>query len=146
MSVPPADAEATARELADVLDGVCVVSVAANLVFADGRPSLISDGDPRSLAERIAEAAPGAKVAAAFHTVAASALGGPEPPPDDVLVCADDADAREACNRLVAATVTGRAIDSGPLSAARFVEPMTAAIVWINRRHKAHAGLRVLGV
>ena len=59
MLVPPADAEATARELADVLDGACVVSVAANLVFAEGRPSLISDGDPRSLAERIAEAAPG---------------------------------------------------------------------------------------
>jgi predicted dinucleotide-binding enzyme len=41
---------------------------------------------------------------------------------------------------------TGRAIDAGPLASARALEGMTAVIVNVNRRYKAHAGLRVTGL
>ena len=40
----------------------------------------------------------------------------------------------------------GRAIDAGPLASSRALEGMTAVIVNVNKRYKAHAGLRVTGV
>ncbi len=40
----------------------------------------------------------------------------------------------------------GRALDAGPLASARALEGMTAVIVNLNRRYKAHAGVRVTGV
>ena len=41
---------------------------------------------------------------------------------------------------------SGRAIDAGPLASARALEGMTAVIVNVNKRYKAHAGLRITGV
>ena len=40
----------------------------------------------------------------------------------------------------------GRAIDAGPLASARALEGMTAVIVNVNKRYKAHAGLRLTGL
>ncbi len=47
---------------------------------------------------------------------------------------------------LAAKVVAGRAIDAGPLQCARALEAMTAVIVNVNRRYKAHAGIRVTGL
>ena len=41
---------------------------------------------------------------------------------------------------------SGAAIDAGPLASARALEGMTAVIVNVNKRYKAHAGLRVTGL
>ena len=47
----------------------------------------------------------------------------------------------------VAGRITsGRAIDCGPLASARALEGLTAVIVNVNKRYKAHAGIRVTGV
>ena len=40
----------------------------------------------------------------------------------------------------------GRAIDCGPLASARALEGLTAVIVNVNKRYKAHAGVRLSGV
>ena len=42
--------------------------------------------------------------------------------------------------------VVGPALDAGPLASARTLEGLTAVIVNINRRYRAHAGIRVTGV
>jgi 8-hydroxy-5-deazaflavin:NADPH oxidoreductase len=42
--------------------------------------------------------------------------------------------------------VAGRALDAGPLASARALEGLTAVIVNLNRRYKAHAGLRVTDI
>jgi predicted dinucleotide-binding enzyme len=40
----------------------------------------------------------------------------------------------------------GNALDAGPLASARTLEGLTAVIVNLNRRYKAHAGVRVTGI
>ena len=42
--------------------------------------------------------------------------------------------------------VSGSAVDCGPLASARALEGMTAVIVNVNKRYKAHAGLRISGL
>jgi hypothetical protein len=85
-------------------------------------------------------------VVAGLHSLAAAELGGDEPPEQDALVCGDDADAKELALALAARVVSGRALDAGPLASARALEGMTAVIVNLNRRYRAHAGLRVTGL
>jgi 8-hydroxy-5-deazaflavin:NADPH oxidoreductase len=41
---------------------------------------------------------------------------------------------------------SGRAIDCGPLASARSLEGLTAVIVNVNKRYKAHAGVQVTGL
>ena len=42
--------------------------------------------------------------------------------------------------------MAGRALDVGPLASARTLEGLTAVIVNLNRRYKAHAGIAVTGI
>jgi predicted dinucleotide-binding enzyme len=58
----------------------------------------------------------------------------------------DDADAKAIVRELAARITSGRAIDCGPLASARALEGLTAVIVNVNKRYKAHAGIRVTGV
>jgi predicted dinucleotide-binding enzyme len=94
----------------------------------------------RSLAERIAEQLD-APVAAGLHTVAASTIGEEQ----DALVCGDD-EAKRLALELAGRAVAGRAIDAGKLSNARALEGLTGVIVAVNKRYKAHAGVRLTGV
>ena len=64
----------------------------------------------------------------------------------DALVCGDDARAKELALELAARLVSGKAVDCGPLASARALEGMTAVIVNVNKRYKAHAGLRISGI
>jgi 8-hydroxy-5-deazaflavin:NADPH oxidoreductase len=144
LSVPPGGVEPTARELADELAGKIVVSVASPVVFRDGRPSV--EAGERSLAELAADAAPAARVVAGFHTVAARALLRPEPLSEDVLLCGDDADAKTVVVELAERVVEGRAIECGPLEAARWLETLTAVLLNINRKYKSETGVRITGL
>ena len=40
----------------------------------------------------------------------------------------------------------GRVVDCGPLASARALEGLTAVIVNVNKRYKAHAGIRITGL
>lgn len=144
LSVPPAAVAETARELADDLAGKIVVSVASPVVFRDGRPT--ADPGDRSLAEVAAEAAPEARVVAGFHTVAARALAGEGPIDEDVLICGNDAEAKAVVAELAERLVTGRAIDSGRLETARWLETLTALLLNINRNYKSETGVRITGL
>jgi 8-hydroxy-5-deazaflavin:NADPH oxidoreductase len=145
LSVPPGSVEDMAAELADDLAGRIVVSVAAPVVFRDGRAGA-APGEI-SLAETAAEEAPQARIVAGFHTVSAKALGDPDLPLDeDVLLCGDDAEAKAVVAALAERLVQGRAVDCGRLEVARWLETLTAVILNVNRRYKTNAGVRVTGL
>jgi 8-hydroxy-5-deazaflavin:NADPH oxidoreductase len=119
-----------------------LLSVASELEFAAGtaRPG----SDRQSLAERTAQIVD-VPVVAGLHSLAAGKLAR-EKPDEDTLVCGGDADAKALALELAQLVVAGRAIDAGPLSVARALEGMTAAILNVNRRYKAHAGIRLTGL
>ena len=133
----------TARDVADALGDTPLLSVASAIRFEKGI-GMLPDPDARSLAERIQEVV-GAPVAAGLHSIAAANLE-EEQPDEDALVCGDDARAKELARELAGKLVGGRALDAGPLASARALEGLTAVIVNLNRRYKAHAGIRVTGV
>ena len=83
---------------------------------------------------------------AGLHSLAARNLGGEEAPEEDVLVCGDDAEAKGIVLELAERITSGRAVDCGPLASARALEGLTAVIVNVNKRYKAHAGIRVTGI
>jgi NADPH-dependent F420 reductase len=87
-------------------------------------------------------------VVAAFHHVSAVLLADPEVADvdTDVLVLGDDREATDLVIEL-AGRITGmRGVYGGRLRNARQVEALTANLISINRRYKAHAGIRVTDV
>jgi NADPH-dependent F420 reductase len=134
---------ATAQALAGPLGDRPVLSVASELRVT--KAGAFPRDDNRSIAERTQDLV-GGPVVAGLHSLAASNLGGDEPPDQDALVCGDDADAKQLALELADKVVAGRALDAGPLASARALEGLTAVIVNLNRRYKAHAGVRVTGI
>jgi NADPH-dependent F420 reductase len=145
LSVPPDGVEFTCRSLADELAGRIVVSVASPVVFVGGRPA--AEPDELSLAEKAQRSAPRCRVVAGFHTVSAKALARVDEPLDeDVLLCADDAEAKAEIAALAERLVNGRAVDAGPLMVARWLEPVTAVLLNVNRNYRAQSGVRITGI
>ena len=101
-----------------------------------------------SAAQQAAEMAPdGVRVVSALHTVSAASLADLEHPLEqDVLLCGDSrADKREAA--LLIERIAGlRCVDCGKLEMARITESLTAMLIAVNSRYKAHAGIRLAGL
>ena len=133
----------TAAGLRDAIGATPVLSVAAELSFGPG--GVLPTTEATSVAARIQDVVDG-RVVAGLHSLAARNLGGDAPPEEDALVCGDDADAKAVVLELAGRITSGRAIDCGPLASARALEGLTAVIVNVNKRYKAHAGIRVTGV
>jgi NADPH-dependent F420 reductase len=120
----------TARELRAAIGSTPVLSVASDLRVHE-----------RSLAERTADELD-APVAAGLHTIAAKTVGTEQ----DVLVCGNDERAKTPALELADRVVEGRAFDAGPLESARALEGLTGVIVNVNKRYRAHAGIRLTGL
>jgi NADPH-dependent F420 reductase len=133
----------TAAGLREAIGTTPLLSVAAELTF--GPDGVVPTTEAASVASRIQDVVD-APVVAGLHSLAARNLGGDEPPEEDALVCGDDADAKAVVLDLAGRITAGRAIDCGPLASARALEGLTAVIVNVNKRYKAHAGIRVTGV
>jgi 8-hydroxy-5-deazaflavin:NADPH oxidoreductase len=133
----------TARAVAGPLGSTPLLSVASAIEFRAGVGAL-PDPDARSLAERIQDIVR-APVVAGLHSIAAASLGAARPD-EDALICGDDPAAKQLVLDLATQLVAGRALDAGPLQSARALEGLTAVIVNLNRRYRAHAGVRVTGV
>lgn len=130
------------------LAGKLVISCVNPLAFDKrGAHGRIIDGGEGSAAESAQRLAPEATVVGAFHNVSAVGLWGEADYLDeDVLVVGDVVEAKEVAMEL-AASVTGRpGIDAGKLRLARQLEPFTAVLISINRKYKAHSGLRITGL
>jgi predicted dinucleotide-binding enzyme len=105
---------------------------------------MLPDAEALSLAERVQQLV-SAPVVAGLHSIAAANLDA-APPQEDALICGDDAQAKELALEFAGNLVAGRALDAGPLASARALEGLTAVIVNLNRRYKAHTGVRISGV
>jgi 8-hydroxy-5-deazaflavin:NADPH oxidoreductase len=101
-----------------------------------------------SAAQQAREMVPeGVRVVSALHTVSAAALADlAHPLAEDVLVCGDSrADKREAA-ALIERIAGLRCVDCGRLEMARVTESLTALLIAVNSRYKAHAGIRLTGL
>src|SRR6266566_2549237 len=101
-----------------------------------------------SAAEQAAALLPGSRVVAAFHHVSAVLLLDPEVDTIDldVLVLGDDREATDLVQALAARIPGVRGIYAGRLRSCGQIEALTANLVSINRRYKAHAGLRITDI
>jgi 8-hydroxy-5-deazaflavin:NADPH oxidoreductase len=133
--------------LAGTLEGKIVVDCVNPLGF-DARgcyPVGVPEG---SAAEQAAAVLPGSTVVGAFHHVSATLLLDPEVAEldQDVLVLGDDRHATDLVQALAERIPGVRGVYAGRLRACGPVEGLTANLVAVNRRYKAHAGLRVTDV
>jgi NADPH-dependent F420 reductase len=133
----------TARELDDAIGETPVLCVASDLLFTDA--GILPGRESRSLAEELAETIR-APVASGLQSVSAAELTLPEPPDQDALVAGDDPRAKELALEVAEKLVAGRAVDVGPLANSRALEALTAVILNVNTRFRAHAGLRLTGI
>jgi len=146
LTVPYTAQADTLPALAAAVTGKLVISAVVPMAFEGGRPAVLAVPEG-SAAQQAVALLPGARVAAAFHHLSARHLADlPHPMEGDVLVCADDAAAKQETLALVAAVTGLRGVDAGGLTNARTVEAMTAVLLSINRRYKINAGLRVVGL
>lgn len=131
------------------LDGKIVISCVNPLGFDKGGPfGRPVDGGEGSAAESAQRIAPASTVVGAFHHVAAASLWSDVEYLDheDVLVCGDDAEARELVMEL-ARTVTGKAgVNAGRLRMARQLEPLTAVLISINKAYRTRSGIAISGI
>ncbi|MBV9446817.1 MAG: NADPH-dependent F420 reductase [Streptosporangiaceae bacterium] len=133
--------------LAPELVGKIVVDCVNPLGF-DSRgayPLPVAEG---SAAQQAADLLPGSTVVAAFHHVSAKLLLDPEVKTIDMdaLVLGDDREATDLVQNLAARIPGVRGIYAGRLRNAGQVEALTANLVSVNRRYKAHAGLRITDI
>ncbi len=130
----------TASELAAAIGTTPVLCVASDLRFT--KEGVLPGRHQGSLAEEVARIVR-APVASGLQSFAAANLV--EGDPGDALICGGDDRAKELSLEL-AGRVAERAIDVGPLENSRALEGMTAVILNVNKRYKAHAGIRLTGL
>src|SRR5262249_13313416 len=98
-----------------------------------------------SAAQQAAALLPGSTVCAAFHHVSATLLADPDLDVIDldVLVLGDVREAVQQVQALACRISGMRGVYAGRLRNAPQVEALPANLIAINKRYKAHAGLRV---
>jgi NADPH-dependent F420 reductase len=147
LAVPYDGHDDLVKELAPQLDGKVVISCVNPLGFDKAGPFGLNLG-PTSAAETAQALLAGARVVGAFHHLSAVTLNSDAEVLDheDVLVCGDDAGAKQQVMQL-AATVTGKVgIDAGSLRLARQLEPLTAVLISINKKYRVRSGVAIVGL
>jgi 8-hydroxy-5-deazaflavin:NADPH oxidoreductase len=147
VAVPYDGHAALLADVAKQLAGKIVVDCVNPLGF-DERGAFALEVPEGSAAEQAAALLPDSTVVAAFHHVSAVLLLDPQVDSldTDVLVLGDEREATDRVQALVADIRGMRGVYAGRLRNARQVEALTANLISINRRYKAHAGLRVTDV
>lgn len=137
------------RSLAAALAGKIVVDAVNPLGF-DAQGAYALEVPEGSAAQQAAVLLPDSRVTAAFHHVSAPLLLDLAVPAVelDVLVLGEgeDREATDTVQALAELIPGARGVYGGRLRNARQVEALTANLIAINRRYKAHAGIRVTDV
>jgi hypothetical protein len=104
--------------------------------------------DEGSACQQAAAVLPESRVVGAFHHVSAVLLLDPQVAEvdSDVLVLGDDREATDLVQALASRIPGMRGVYAGRLRNAHQVEGMTANLISVNRRYKAHAGLRITDI
>ena len=137
----------TVAALRDELAGKIVIDCVNPIGFDKQGPYALQVPEG-SAAEQAAALLPESVVTAAFHHVSAVLLADPtlDKVDTDVLVLGDDRDAVDLVIELAAAVPGIRGVYGGRLRNAGQIEALTANLIAINRRYKAHAGIRITDV
>jgi 8-hydroxy-5-deazaflavin:NADPH oxidoreductase len=87
-----------------------------------------------------------APVIGALHNISAVDLGDVDAPLGDVLVCGDNAEAKQKVIEIVQ-RIGATAYDGGPASYAYVVEGLTGVIIYLNRKYKSkHGSIKITGI
>ena len=134
-------------ELAGPLSGKIVIDC-VNPIGFDSRGAYPIGVPEGSAAEQAASVLPASTVVGAFHHVSAQLLLDPEVDTMDldVLVLGDDRAGTDLVIALAGEIPGMRGVYGGRLRNCGQVEALTANLVSINRRYKAHAGIRITDV
>lgn len=135
------------ESLREALAGRIVVDCVNPLGF-DKQGAFALEVAEGSAAQQAAAILADSRVVAAFHHISAVLLldESVESIDTDVLVLGDDREATDTVQALAARIPGMRGVYAGRLRNAGQVEAMTANLISMNRRYKAHAGLRVTDV
>ncbi len=135
------------EELAGDLAGKVVVDCVNPLGF-DKQGAYALPVEEGSATQQAARLLPGSTVVGAFHNVSAVLLEDDEVASvmTDVLVLGDDRDAIDLVRALADVVPGMRGVYGGRLRNARQVEALTANLISVNRRYKAHAGIRITDI
>jgi NADPH-dependent F420 reductase len=147
VAVPWEGHRATLESLRGELAGKVVIDC-VNPIGFDKRGAYPLEVPEGSAAEQAAAVLEESRVVGAFHHVSSVILLDPEVAEVDldVLVLGDDREATDLVRALAGRIPGVRGIYAGRLRNARQVEAFTANLISINRRYKAHAGIRVTDV
>jgi NADPH-dependent F420 reductase len=150
LSVPFSAQAKTIKQISESLTpGQLVIDASVPLAAqVGGKPTQILGVWQGSAAQQAASLLPdGVAIVSALHTVSAASLAEPDHTFDeDVLVCGDVKEQKAIASDLIEAISGLRAVDAGRLENSRITESLTALMIGINIRNKAHAGIRITGL
>ncbi|MFF0659327.1 NADPH-dependent F420 reductase [Micromonospora tulbaghiae] len=144
VAVPWDGHAATVAALAGPLAGKIVVDCVNPLGFDKQGPYAL-DVPEGSAVQQAAALLPESRVCAAFNHVSAPLLADPEIDRIDldVLICTEERELVGVVGALAERIPGMRGIYAGRLRNAHQIEAFTANLIAINKRYKAHAGIRV---
>ncbi|GAA1104105.1 MULTISPECIES: NADPH-dependent F420 reductase [Kitasatospora] len=147
VAVPWDGHAATLAALREELAGKIVVDCVNPLGF-DKQGAYALKPEEGSAAQQAAALLPDSRVTAAFHHLSAVLLqdASIEEIDTDVMVLGEDRAATETVQALAGRIPGMRGIFAGRLRNAHQVESLVANLISVNRRYKAHAGLRITDV
>jgi hypothetical protein len=136
----------TLEALAETIGDKVLVDVAAPMVFDRDGPRAI-EVEEGSAAQQARAVARQAKVVSAFHHLDGTDLQKIERPMQgDVIVCGDHKGAKKRVLELVEEIEYVRALDGGGLANSRYLEQWTVMLMQLNRIHRRHSGVRIVGI
>jgi 8-hydroxy-5-deazaflavin:NADPH oxidoreductase len=147
VAVPWDGHAATLESLRSQLAGKLVVDCVNPLGF-DKKGAYALTPEEGSAAEQAAALLPDSRVTAAFHHLSAALLQDPgvERIDTDVMVLGEARADTDVVQALAGRIPGMRGVFAGRLRNAHQVESLVANLISVNRRYKAHAGLRVTDV
>jgi NADPH-dependent F420 reductase len=147
VAVPWEGHDKTLEGLQEELAGKLVVDCVNPLGF-DKQGAYAITPEEGSAAQQAAALLPGSRVTAAFHHLSAVLLQDPqvERIDTDVMVLGDSRADTDTVQALAGRIPGMRGVFAGRLRNAHQVESLVANLISVNRRYKAHAGLRVTDV
>jgi len=147
IAVPWDGHKATVESLKSELAGKIVVDCVNPMGF-DKQGAFALPVEEGSAAQQAAAILTESRVVAAFHHVSAVLLLDPDVAEIDldVLVLGEDREATDTVQALASRIPGVRGIYGGRLRNAHQIEAFTANLISINRRYKAHAGIRLTDV
>jgi len=109
-----------------------------------GRPCVPPAGSALQEAQQIL--AGEAPVVGALHNISAVDMGDVNAPLGDVLVCGDNAEAKQKVMEIIQ-RIGARAFDGGSAGNAYVIEGLTGVIIYLNRKYKSkHGSIKITGI